>query len=41
MLCCLDARRWSRADLYTIIPDSDAGVHAVIERWGLRWQECE
>jgi hypothetical protein len=33
MLCCLDALRWGRADLHTLI---DARVRAVIERWGLR-----
>ncbi len=37
MLCCLDALRWGRADLYTLVPDGDARVRAVIERWGLRW----
>ena len=37
MLCCLDALRWSRADLHTLIPDGDARVRAVIERWGVRW----
>ena len=37
MLCCLDALRWGRADLHTLIPDGDARVRAVIERWGLRW----
>ena len=39
MLCCLDALRWGRADLYTLIPDGDARVRAVIELWGLRWPE--
>ena len=39
MLCCLDALRWGRADLHTMIPDGDARVRAVIERWGLRWPE--
>ena len=39
MLCCLDARRWGRADLHTLIPDGDARVRAVIERWRLRWPE--
>ena len=39
MLCCLDALRWGRADLHTLIPDGDARVRAVIERWGLRWPE--
>ncbi|WP_088284158.1 hypothetical protein [Ideonella sp. A 288] len=37
MLCCLDALRWGRADLHTLIPDGDARLRAVIDRWGLRW----
>lgn len=37
MLCCLDALRWGRADLHTLIPDGDDRVRAVIARWGLRW----
>jgi len=40
MLCCLDALRWARADLYTLVPDGDARVRAVIDRWGLHWPEC-
>lgn len=36
MLCCLDALRWARADLYTLVPDGDARVRAVTDRWGLR-----
>ena len=39
MLCCLDALRWGRADLQTLIPDGDARVRGVIERWGLRWPD--
>lgn len=39
MLCCLDALRWGRADLHTQVPDGDARVRAVIERWGLRWPD--
>jgi hypothetical protein len=39
MLCCLDALRWGRADLHTLVPDGDVRVRAVIERWGLRWPE--
>ena len=39
MLCCLDALRWGRADLHTLIHDGDARVRAVIERWGLRWPD--
>ena len=37
MLCCLDALRWARADLYTLVPDGDARMRAVIDRWGLQW----
>ena len=37
MLCCMDALRWGRADLYTLVPDGDARVRAVIDRWGLHW----
>ncbi|MBE2245613.1 MAG: hypothetical protein IAE86_22875 [Burkholderiaceae bacterium] len=39
MLRCLDALRWARADLHTLVPDGDARVRAVIARWGLRWPE--
>ena len=39
MLCCLDALRWGRADLHTLIPDGDSRVRAVIDRWGLRWPD--
>jgi hypothetical protein len=37
MLSCLDALRWGRADLYTLVHDGDARMRAVIERWGLPW----
>ena len=40
MLCCLDALRWGCADLYTLVPDGDARVRAVIDCWGLRWPEA-
>ncbi len=39
MLCCLDALRWGRADLHRLVPDGDARVRAVIERWGLHWPD--
>lgn len=39
MLCCLDALRWGRADLCALIPDGDARMRAVIQRWGLRWPD--
>lgn len=41
MLLCLDALRWGRADLHTLVPDGDARVLAVIARWGLVWPECD
>lgn len=37
MLGCLDALRWGRADLHTLVPEGDAWPRAVIDRWGLRW----
>jgi hypothetical protein len=37
MLSCLDALRWGAGDLHTLIPDGDARVRSVIDRWGLRW----
>ena len=37
MMSCLDALRWGRADLHTLVPDGDARMRAVIARWGLRW----
>ena len=41
MLCCLDALRWGRVDLHTLVPDGDARMRAVIDRWGLRWPQGE
>ena len=35
MLCCLDALRWGRSDLYRLVPDGEARVRAVIRQWGL------
>ena len=39
MLKCLDALRWARADLHTLVPDGERRMQAVIARWGLRWPE--
>lgn len=41
MLLCLDALRWASADLYRLVPDGDARVKAVIQRWGLRWPDAD
>jgi hypothetical protein len=37
MLACLDALRWAQADLHRLVPDGEARVKVVIERWGLHW----
>ena len=37
MLVCLDALRWAKADLHTLIPDGDRRLRAVIDRWGFEW----
>ena len=37
MLACVDALRWGRADLHTLVPDGDARLQVLIDRWGLRW----
>ena len=34
MLCCLDALRWGRADLHTLIPNGDARVRAALRLMG-------
>jgi uncharacterized membrane protein len=36
MLLCLDALRWGVADLYKLVPDGDARVRSLIDRWQLR-----
>ena len=36
MLLCLDVLRWGVADLYKLVPDGDARVRALIDRWQLR-----
>jgi hypothetical protein len=39
MLRCLDALRWARADLHTLVPDGAARVWSVIDGWGLQWPD--
>jgi hypothetical protein len=41
MLLCIDALRWGRADLYSLIPEGDKRVKAVIELWGLKWPQSQ
>lgn len=37
MLACLDALRWAKADLHTLVPDGGKRVEAVCEAWGIEW----
>lgn len=39
MLVCLDALRWGRADLYTLVPRGSERVLAICEAWGLSWPQ--
>jgi hypothetical protein len=36
-IACLDALRWGKADLHTLVPDGAKRIEAVITRWGLKW----
>jgi hypothetical protein len=40
MLICLDALRWAKADLHTLVPDGATRVEAVCDAWGLKWPEA-
>lgn len=40
MLLCIDAVRWGQADLYSLVPDGDRRVRAVIDKWGLKWPDA-
>lgn len=35
MLICLDALRWGKADLFTLVPDGNGRVLGVIKAWNL------
>ena len=39
MLRCLDALRWARADLYTLVPDRHARARSIIDRGALQWPD--
>lgn len=39
MLVCLDALRWGRADLYTLVPRGRERVLTICEAWGLCWPQ--
>ena len=41
MLLCIDALRWGRTDLHSLVPDGDRRVRAVIDQWGLKWPEAK
>ena len=36
MLLCLDALRWGKADLYTLVPDGEARLHAIFKDWQIQ-----
>ncbi|MBK6865982.1 MAG: hypothetical protein IPG91_22000 [Ideonella sp.] len=36
ILICLDCLRWAVSDLYRLVPDGNARIQAMIDRWGLR-----
>ncbi len=36
MLACLDALRWGKTDLFSLVPNGESRVSQVIENWGLR-----
>ena len=35
MLACLDALRWGRADLHTLVPNGETRLLAALRHWGL------
>lgn len=39
MLLCLDALRWAKADLHTLVPKGEQRVLRVLEDWGVKWPE--
>ena len=39
MMLCIDALRWGRSDLHSLVPDGDRRVRAVIDLWGLKWPD--
>ena len=40
MLVCLDALRWAKADLHTLVPEGAKRVEAVCAAWGLKRSEA-
>ena len=41
MLTCLDALRWAKVDLHTLVPEGDARVRRVISNAGLQWPNAD
>ena len=39
MLICVDALRWAKADLHTLVPDGEKRVLRMLETWGIEWPE--
>lgn len=41
MLVCLDALRWGRADLYTLVPDGDRRIQRICADWRLNDSDAD
>ena len=39
MLACLDALRWGRSDLHTLVPDGERRILAMCSARGLQWRD--
>lgn len=39
VLACLDALRWGKHDLHTLVSDGERRTLAVLEHWGIEWPE--
>lgn len=40
MLACLDALRWGKADLHTLVIRGGERIEAVCKAWGLEWPKA-
>lgn len=40
VLDCLDALRWGKQDLHTLVPRGDERTRTVLERYGIEWPEA-
>lgn len=40
VMACLDALRWGKQDLHTLVPRGDERTRTVLERYGIEWPEA-